>query len=129
MSQFLYRKEIKIERNHTGLIITGLVVVFFAVVFLFIWQKFALARQLADLENDQNYLQAILSRQKALTMELQQAGSRSRLEELASGQLGFVYPGNQQVVVMLQPPSERSGSLGAALAGLFKPVSSAWSKP
>jgi hypothetical protein len=129
MSQFLYRKEIKIEKSHTGLIITGLVVVFFAVVFLFIWQKFTLTQQLAGIERDRNYLQTIATKQKELVIQLQQMASRPRLEEAALGQLGFVYPGNEQVVVMLRPPSEGRGSIGMALAGLFRPVSAAWSKP
>lgn len=129
MNTFLHRTEIKLEKNRTGWLITGWVFVFFAVMFLFIWQKFSLSQQLAAIERNQNYNREVTTLQKELQVRLQQLEARNRLEERAVSGLGFEYPSNSQVVVMLKPPASDRGGLAYALAGIFRPVSSAWSKP
>lgn len=129
MNTFLHRTEIKLEKNRTGWFIAGWVFVFFAVMLLFIWQKFSLSQQLASIERDQNYNREVVTLQKELQVRLQQLEARTRLEEKALSGLGFEYPANSQVVVMLKSPASDRGGLAYALAGIFRPVSSAWSKP
>jgi len=129
MNTFLRSTEIKLERNRTGWFIAGLVFVLFAVMFLSIRQKFSLSRQLASIESDQNYNREVVSLQKELLVKLQQLEARNRLESRAVAEMGFEYPSNSQVVVMLKPPAADRGGLAYALAGIFRPVSSAWSKP
>jgi len=128
MSTFLHKTEIKLEKSRTGWLIAGWVFVLFAVMFLFIWQKFSLSQQLASIERDQNYNREVVSLQKELLVRLQQLEARGRLEASAAN-LGFGYPSNSQVVVMLNSPAPQRGGLAYALAGIFRPVSSAWSKP
>ncbi|MBI4726569.1 cell division protein FtsL [candidate division TA06 bacterium] len=129
MNTFLHKTEIKLEKNRTGWLIAGWVFVFFAVMFLFIWQKFSLSQQLGSIEKDQNYNREVVSLQKELQVRLQQLEARNRLESRAMEDLGFEYPSNRQVVVMLKSPAPQRGGLAYVLAGLFRPVSSAWSKP
>jgi len=129
MNTFLKRTEIKHEKNRTGGLIAVWVLVFFLVMFLYVWQKFSLAQQLSSIEKDQNYNREVVSLQKELLVKLQQLEARNRLETKAVSELGFEYPSNSQVVVMLKPPASDRGGLALALAGMFRPVSSAWSKP
>jgi hypothetical protein len=129
MNTFLHKTEIKLKKNRTGWFIAGLVFVFFAVMFLSIRQKFSLSQQLASIERDQNYNREVVCLQKELLVKLQQLEARNRLEARAVSDLGFEYPSNSQVVVMLKSPASDRGGLAYALAGIFRPVSSAWSKP
>jgi hypothetical protein len=129
MNTFLRNNEIKLEKNRTCWFIAGLVFVLFAVMFLSIRQKFSLSQQLAAIEKNQNYNREVVSLQKELLVKLQQLEARNRLEAGAAFDLGFEYPSNRQVVVMLKSPASDRGGLAYALAGIFRPVSSAWSKP
>jgi hypothetical protein len=129
MNAFLKRTEIKHEKNRTGGLIAVWVLVFFLVMFLYIWQKFSLGQQLSAIERDQNYNREVVSLQKELLVRLQRLEARNGLEARAVSELGFEYPANNQVVVMLRPPASDRGGLAPALAGMFRPVSSAWSKP
>ncbi|MDO9067650.1 MAG: hypothetical protein Q7W05_04255 [Deltaproteobacteria bacterium] len=129
MNTFLRNTEIKLEKNRTGWFITGLIFVLFTVMFLSIRQKFSLSQQLASIEKNQNYNREVVSLQKDLLVKLQQLEARNRLEVRAASDLGFEYPSNSQVVVMLKSPAMEQGGVAYALAGIFRPVSSAWSKP
>ena len=129
MNTFLKRTEIKHEKNRTGWFFAGVFFVLFAMMFLSIRQKFSLSQQMSSIERDQNYNREVVSLQKELLIKLQQLEARNRLETKAVFELGFEYPSNSQVVVILKPPTSDRGGLALALAGMFRPVSSAWSKP
>lgn len=127
MSRYLHRGEYQPGRNKTGWLIVAISLAFFAVLFCYVWQKIYLARQVAAIEYYQEANRRISDRVKMLAVEKQQLSFRGRIEQVAMGDLGLVYPEKEQIVAMIQPPRGRDkAGWSSNLAGIFKPASTAW---
>ncbi|MDI6738864.1 MAG: hypothetical protein QME74_00685 [Candidatus Edwardsbacteria bacterium] len=125
--KLLTRDEIRSRSPRTGWWLGGLVVLFFGVLFLFVWQKIYLADQLIRIERKERRLNNVSSRQKSLTVDIQRLGYPGRLGAVAVSELGMKYPDKEQMVVMISPPAVVNRE--NIFAALLKPVSAAWSQP
>ena len=127
MSKYLHRGEYQPRRSKPGWLIAAISLAFFAVLFCYVWQKIYLARQVGAIEYYQKANRKMSDRLKMLTVEKQQLSFRGRIEQVAMGSLGLVYPEKSQIVAMIQPPKGRHDiSWSSNLAGIFKPTATAW---